>query len=281
MRRWLRLAPALAVLAVLFGSSVTYGVSQSLGYLPFLGERTLTLAAYRNIFAGADYAQEFWAGLGFALWVSAAATLGAVALTLALLALVGARLRSTPSLVLLNLSLGLPHLVWAVALALLLSQSGLVARLAAALGLISGPASFPVLVRDRFGAGIILSYIWKETPFLLLVALSILRAQTDAYDLVARTLGAGRWQRLRWVTLPLVGPGLLAAALLVFAFVFGAYEVPAVLGVRQPRMLAVLALELFSNPDLHSRAEGMAISVVMAVAVLGVAALAARWRAAA
>ncbi len=66
-------------------------------------------------------------------------------------------------------------------------------------------------------------------------------------------------------------PGLTAGALLVFAYVFGAYEVPAVLGVRYPQMLSVLALEFFANPDLHSRAEGMAISVIMAVVVLTVA----------
>ena len=55
------------------------------------------------------------------------------------------------------------------------------------------------------------------------------------------------------------------------AFVFGAYEVPAVLGVRFPRMLSVLALDFFNDPDLRSRAEAMAISVIMAVVVIIVA----------
>lgn len=277
---WLSLVPALALIALLFGSSVVYGVTQSLGYLPFLGQRTLSLDAYRNIVTGADYAAEFWSGLWFSLWVSAAATvLSALCalLIVTLWELRAPRRGRTAGLLVLNINLAVPHLVWAIGLSLLLAQSGLLARIATAAGLIDAPAAFPVLVRDVYGLGIIMNYITKETPFLVLVALSILAAQPDAYAVVAENLGASRWQRLRYVTLPLVLPGLVSGALLVFAFVFGAYEVPALLGVRYPQMLSVLALELFLNPDLRSRAEGMAISVIMALVVLLVAVVARRY----
>ena len=60
----------------------------------------------------------------------------------------------------------------------------------------------------------------------------------------------------------------MAGSALVFAFVFGSYEVPALLGVRYPRMLAVLALEFFVNPDLNRRAEAMAISLIMSMLIL-------------
>ncbi len=270
----LTLAPALGLIAVLFGTSVLYGVAQSLGYLPFLGQTALTLSAYRNILGGANVAHDFWISFGFSLWVCCAATLLAGAGALLVVMLYGDRLRgATRGLMILNINLSFPHLVWAIGLSLLLAQSGLLARVATALHLIGMPADFPVLVRDRYGIGIILDYITKETPFLVLILLSILRSQPDAFGVVAQNLGATRWQRLRYVTLPLVLPGLSAGALLVFAYVFGAYEVPAVLGVQFPRMLSVLALEFFSNPDLHSRAEGMAISVIMALVVLVVALL--------
>ncbi len=265
----LTLAPALGLVAVLFGTSVVYGVAQSLGYLPFLGQTTLSLAAYRNVVSGPTVAHEFWTGLGFSLWVCGCATLLAACCALLVVMVWGDRLRgATLGLVILNINLSFPHLVWAIGLSLLLAQSGVVARIATVLGLIDMPAQFPVLIRDRFGVGIILDYVTKETPFLVLILLSILRSQPDAYGIVAENLGASRWQRLRYITLPLVLPGLVAGSLLVFAYVFGAYEVPAVLGVRYPRMLSVLALEFFSNPDLNRRAEGMAISIMMAVVVL-------------
>ncbi len=272
----LSLLPALGLIAVLFGASVIYGVAQSLGYLPFINQDTLSLAAYRNVLIGPSTAQrEFWVSLGFSLWVSITATLLAALLALLIATVLGERLRSsTTNVTLLNLNLAFPHLVWAIGLSLLLAQSGLLARIAAATGLIDTPADFPVLVRDRAGAGIIMHYVTKGTPFLILVLLSIMRTQTEELGMVAENLGATRWQRLRYVTLPLVLPGLTAGSLLLFAFVFGAYEVPAVLGVRFPRMLSVLALDFFINADLRSRAEGMAISVMMALIVLIIAATA-------
>lgn len=269
---WITLAPALSVIGLLTGTSLVYGVAQSLGYLPIIGKTRISLDAYQNLLMGATpAAREFWTALGFSLWISASATalaaLGALMIAVALTS----RRHADDGIVLLslNLNLAFPHLVWAVALSLLLSQSGLLARIATAVGVIHTPVEFPVLVRDRYGFGIILHYVSKEIPFLTLVVLAVLRTQGAAYDLVAENLGANPWQRLRYVTLPLVLPGLSAGVALVFAFVFGAYEVPALLGVRYPRSLAVVALEYFTNPDLNRRAEGMAIGSIMAAFVVG------------
>ncbi len=276
---FLSLVPALGLVLVLFGTSVVYGVVQSLGYLPFLGQTSLSLDAYYNVLIGIQpdgtrsvAALEFWNALAFSLWVSVASTVLGALISLLVVMLFGQQLGSSgTALTVLNLNLSFPHLVWAIGLSLLLAQSGLLARIATAAGLIDAPAGFPVLVRDRFGFGIILNYVSKEIPFLLLLMLSILRSQPEEYTTVAENLGASRWQVLRHVTLPLVLPGLTAGSLLIFAFVFGAFEVPAILGVSFPRMLSILALEFFRNADLNSRAEGMAVSVIMAVIVLLVA----------
>jgi putative spermidine/putrescine transport system permease protein len=277
----LALAPALLIVGLLFGTSLGYGVVQSLGYLPFLGQTTISLDAYASVLIGSTpegrsvASVEFWYSLGFSLWVCGASTILSAGIALLVVMLFGEGLRSsTGDLMVLDVNLSFPHLVWAIGLLLLLSQSGLVARLATLAGWIDTPAGFPVLVRDVYGFGIILNYVSKEVPFMLLLMLSILRSQPEGYAVVAENLGATRWQRLRYVTLPLVLPGLAAGSLLVFAFVFGAYEVPALLGVRFPRMLSVLALEFFRNADLNNRAEGMAISVIMALIVMVVAVVA-------
>jgi len=49
----------------------------------------------------------------------------------------------------------------------------------------------------------------------------------------------------------------------VFAFTFGAFEVPGILGVRFPRALPVLSLRFFLDADLNARAEAMALSVII------------------
>lgn len=271
---WLALAPALGLTLILFGASVIYGLAQSVGYLSFLDSAPqFSLNAYRNLMTGQGYSDEFWPALGFSLWVSGAATVLSMGLALGVSIWLMSdrstrRVSKSADTLILNINLAFPHLVWAIGLLLLLSQSGLIARLAATFGWIQTPADFPVLVRDRYGLGIILHYVSKEVPFLALIVLAVLRSQVEAYDLVALNLGANRWQRLRYVTLPLVLKGLLGGGTLVFAFIFGAYEVPAILGVRFPRMLANVGLDFFANPDLRSRAEGMAISVLMAVIVV-------------
>ena len=276
---WISLAPALLVIGVLFGTSVIYGLAQSLGVLTGSGQQTLSLDAYQNVFSGQGPAGgEFWPSLGFSLWIAGASTLlSALGALPVAIWLNGHRSKARRKDTLaLNWNLAFPHLVWAIGLLLFFSQSGLLARVAAALGWIQTPAEFPVIVRDRLGIGIIVDYVSKEIPFLALIVLAVLRAQAENYDLVAENLGATRWQRLRYVTLPQVLPALIAGSLLVFAFVFSAYEVPAILGVRYPRMLPVLALDFFANPDLNSRAEGMAISFIIAGIVMAAAAISLR-----
>ena len=143
---------------------------------------------------------------------------------------------------LVGVNLAFPHLVWAVALSLLLAQSGLLARLAAALGLIDAPAQFPVLVRDRYGLGIILHYVIKEMPFLVLIVLAVLRTQGATYDLVAENLGA----------LPLLGPGLAVAALFAFLVSWSQYVLTLLIGGGRVIILPILLFAVVSggNPTL-------------------------------
>lgn len=78
-----------------------------------------------------------------------------------------------------------------------------------------------MLVRDLYSIGIILHYFSKEIPFLALIILAVLRAQPMGYDLIAENLGANRWQRLRYVTIPLVMPSLLRPPSLLAAKFMG------------------------------------------------------------
>jgi putative spermidine/putrescine transport system permease protein len=271
---WIKLTPAILVISLLFGASILFGLAQSFGLMTGTEQETISFEAYRNVFSGQGPAgREFWSSLGFSLWVATASTLLSAigALTIAIwLSNNKGKSQQTDTLAL-NWNLAFPHLVWAIALLLFFSQSGLLARFTASLGLIQTPADFPILVKDRSGIGIILDYVTKEIPFLTLIVLAVLRSQAENLDIVAENLGASRWQRLWYITIPQVLPSLMAGSLIIFGFVFSAYEVPAILGVRYPRMLPVLALDFFLNPDLNSRAEGMVISFVITLIVMIVA----------
>ena len=79
----------------------------------------------------------------------------------------------------LQLPIMLPHAVVALFAMNLLSQSGLLARLLYALGMISGQESFPDLLFDQAGVGIILSYLWKEIPFVAFFVVTLMAAVNE------------------------------------------------------------------------------------------------------
>lgn len=262
----LLLAPALAIIGVLFMGGLILALAQSFGYLPFIGRNELSLEAYRNIFTQAAFYRSLWL-TGWIAVVSTALSTGlAIGCALALRRI--ARGRRWLNFIF-QLNIPIPHLVGAVGILFLFSQSGWLARLAYLVQLIDEPADFPALVFDPYALGIILEYVWKETCFIGVILLAVLQAIGEDYEDVARTLGANRWQRFRYVLLPLLRRGILSTSVLVFAFSFGAFEVPLLLGQRYPSALPVLAYRYYTDADLNARAEAMALNVIITVLITG------------
>lgn len=260
----LMLLPALLVILLLFGGGVVSALLQSLGYMPLIGRNDVTLDAYRAIFRD----PVFYRSLGLTLWISLASTSTAVVLAVISALALRRPFRGKRFISFIyQLNIPIPHLVGAIGILLLFSQSGFLARLAYFGGLIQQPSDFPALVYDRYALGIILEYVWKTTFFIGVIVLSALQAAGDEYENVARTLGANRWQRLHYVIVPTITPAVLSSSILVFAFTFGSFEVPFLLGQRFPSALPVLAYRQYVNPDLNARPEAMALSIVISVII--------------
>ncbi|MDE3217730.1 MAG: ABC transporter permease subunit, partial [Gemmatimonadota bacterium] len=170
------------------------------------------------------------------------------------------------------LPLPIPHLVAAAAGVLLLSQSGVLARLAYAVGLINGPAQMPLVVGDPAGVGFVLTLAWKEFPFLALVTFSLLATRGPAMEEAARTLGATPRQTFRRVTMPMLSRGLLPAIIVVFIVIAGSYEAGALLSGSHPQPLPVLTYERYLDVDLSRRGDAYALTLLGLV--IGVTAVA-------
>ncbi|MFP4430509.1 MAG: ABC transporter permease [Spirochaetota bacterium] len=271
MPRLVSLLPAVLIVLLLFGGGLLLGVLQSFGLWAPGGEGELSLSAYRSVFSR----PAFLASLVLTLGVSVAATAGAVALGVAF-ALVLRESRRRSLLLLFQLPLTVPYLVAAIGMLFLLRESGLLARVAFHAGVIDSAAGFPRLVFDRHGVGIALVYLWKQTPFIGLIVLSLLEAGGDEYEAVARSHGATSWQTFRHVMVPHLLPSLIPGSIIIFAYTFGSFEVPLLLGRPFPSMLAVLAYREYVDVDLSMRAEAMALGVTITLLVIGLAA-AYRW----
>jgi putative spermidine/putrescine transport system permease protein len=258
----LMLFPALAVLAILFGGGVAFGVGQSFGYFPYIGLTDFTFDYYIDVLTDRNFFDSLWLTFYIALMSTVLSCVLAIAFAMVLRkAFRGSRLFTF----LFQVPIPIPHLVAASGIVLLITQSGLLSRTSVALGLTSLPRDFPVLVFDRAGTAIQLTFLWKEVPFIGIVVLAVLQGIGPQYEEIAQTLGANRWQRFRYVLLPLIMPGVLSSSIIVFAFVFASYEIPLLLGVRHPTTLPVLAFRNYQDPDLALRPQAMAISVILAV----------------
>jgi putative spermidine/putrescine transport system permease protein len=260
----LMLSPALAVVLILFMGGLALGLMQSLGYMPIIGRYDFTLDAYRKIFTRED----FYRSLILTGWIGFASTvLSTILAIICALVLRQAFPGKRWVTFIFQLNIPIPHIVGAIGILFLFSQSGFLARLAYMAHLISEPSDFPAMVYDRYAVGIILEYLWKTTCFTGVIVLAVLQSIGEDYEDLARTLGANRWQRFRHVVLPLIMPGILSSSVLVFAFTFGAFEIPFLLGQRYPSALPVLAFRNYTDVDLNARPDAMAMSVFIAAII--------------
>ena len=140
-------APASAVIALLFGGALAGGIRASLQAVPGGGT---SLEAWRSLLGDPGFADA----VRFSLWITAAATAISAVLAVALAA--GLRGRGAVLRGLAALPVPVPHLVVAVTAVLWLGPGGLVDRALAELPL--------QLVRDPAGLGVILVYVYKDAP---------------------------------------------------------------------------------------------------------------------
>ncbi|MFW6363468.1 MAG: ABC transporter permease [Spirochaeta sp.] len=208
-------------------------------------------------------------GLGrnllFSLRVAAASTAISIPLGTALAYLIRRlpavyRRRGTGFLV----PLILPHVAVGFMVLLWFSQTGIAASAAAQLGL---PDSFRSPLFRGDGAGIIIGYVYKSVPFVVILILPILRRIPDGYIQTARMLGAGELRCILQVILPRLRPGLAASAIIIFVYSFGAYDLPFVVGESRPRMISLYLYRLYFTGPISGRPAAAAL--LMLILLLG------------
>jgi putative spermidine/putrescine transport system permease protein len=268
---WLKILPAFLVISTLFLGGILLGLLQSVGLVFQGNESTFTLDAYERMFTSED----FWFSMIYSLRTVLISTVLASALGLLfvlglyILRLRGAGNQLTWLRYLWQVPFLIPHLVAAYAITLLFMPSGWLARWSVAWGWLDSSSQFPIVVQDAFGWGIILSYTWKEAPFVVLMLLPIIyRIHTSWYE-VGRTYGAHVFKFVISIVIPLLLPALSLAAFIIFAFMLSSYEIPYVLGVTYPKFISVYGFESFQSIDWADRQFAIAIYVWLACMTIG------------
>ncbi|TAN16414.1 MAG: ABC transporter permease subunit [Rhodanobacter sp.] len=221
-----------------------------------------TLAHWRAALASG----ETWASIGYSFALAAVTMIVALGLAMIGQAVLGAHARRGALGSLLFVPLAVPPLVAALLSIELFGNTGWLARLSHAAGLIDRPDQFPALLFTRSGSGIVLTQVCLVAPFLWLLVDRLMRhARVADLGQVARTLGASSWQVWRRVTFPVVLRAGAPTFSVYFIVLAGAFEVPLMVGAQYPQVVSLLIQRKFDRFDLTSKPEAYAIAALYAV----------------
>ena len=257
----LLLLPFFGIMALMLVSVWNVAV-QSLGYIPAFNLTKLTLSYYREVIENPDFIGAVWVSLKIALWSAVFACILGVALSMAL---IKTRKVKGATLYAIRLPILVPHAVVALFVVQICGQTGLLARLGYALGLLEDYTQFPQLLYTPSYFGTVLAYLWKEIPFVAYFVLAFMGSISETLGEAAENLGASPVRSFFEVTLPLSLRAISKAFLIIFIFAFGGYELPLLLGSTLPKALSVQTYLAYMSPDLLQRPLAMAMNGTMLI----------------
>lgn len=149
---------------------------------------------------------------------------------------------------------------------ILLGPSGVLNSTLRGIGIIDRPV---LLLFNE--TGVLLGLIQTAIPLAVFPIVSAIRGISTEYIEAASSLGASHWRAFFDITLPLLKPGLISAASIVFAYNASAFAIPLLLGGRRVQMLGVTIRDMIS--PLFNWSGAAAGGMVLIVLTTGLLAL--------
>ena len=142
----------------------------------------------------------------------------------------------------------IPFIVAAQCMRTFLAKNGLMNNTFVSLGVFD-PATTQSLLDWR---GLVLTFAWKQTPFVALLLAGAMASLDRATIEAARNLGASRARVLIEIVLPQVARTLMVGLVLSFVTMLSVLSVPLMVAGSQPTMITVdMAFRINSYSDYH------------------------------
>ncbi|MEW8961435.1 ABC transporter permease [Paraclostridium dentum] len=259
IKPYLLIAPAALLLLFIMGVGICTCILQSLGYFPLIGLGNITFDYYKEILSNQQFITSLMLSLKTSIISSTIATIIGILLAYLMTKSRFSKLRYF----LLNLPIIVPHIIVVMLAFAVFSKTGIISRMLYNLNLINDSREFVSLVNDKAGIGIIIVYIYKGMPFIAITVYNILKSLDVKLEDVALNLGANKFQVLKLVIMPQIMPTILSSFIVIFAFSFGSFEVPYLIGATNPKALPVNAYINYINTDLAQRPLSMAMNSIL------------------
>ena len=272
-RPYILILPSLIIIGTLFFGGLILGLLQSLGFMDIGENSHFTINAYKQLMLSKDFINSLVLTLKIALVSSVLS--GILAMILVRLLFILEENRKTAIFrKIFQVPMLVPHVTAAYLIMLLFMKSGWLSSIAYSVGITKSMEAFPSVVNDPNSLGIILTYTWKETPFIMLMLFPIMSRTQDSWLEIAQVFGARRQEFFKEVILPLMIPTWISSVLIVFAFAFSDFEVPYLLGVTYPKFISVYSYSMYYNGQLSDRPVALAANFILAIitAMLGLVA---------
>ncbi len=147
------------------------------------------------------------------------------------------------------------------------TQRGYINSLLTQLGLIQSPISFLSYENPTWlFTVVILAELWRATSIVMVILVAGLQVIPKTYSEAAEIFGASPWQRLRYVTLPMLMPSLQVALILRTILAFQTFAVVIALAGRA---LPVLTGEAYNWYNTY-RNVGVAATYAMLILLLSI-----------
>jgi len=167
-----------------------------------------------------------------------------------------------------TLPLVLPPVVGGVALLLAFGRQGILGRLL---------DDWTGITLPFTTAGVIVAETFVAMPFLIITVEGAFRASDPGFEEAAATLGASRLAVFRTVTLPLIGPSLLAGAVLCWARALGEFGATITFAGNFPGRTQTMPLAVYVALESDPEAAVALSLVLLVVSIAVLAGLRDRW----
>jgi putative spermidine/putrescine transport system permease protein len=250
------LLPLLIPFLAIIGGGLLITALQSFGLFMFSYTYDDMLFAYKELFADAWFLQSALYSLYVALVSTVISLIIGTFFAYLIWKLPG---RYHSRTVMYKIPLILPHIAVGFIAVILLSKTGIIASFAYQLGIIDSFESFPNLLYTRAGIDLIVAYIYKETPFVMVMVYAILSRFDRRLIETASMLGASPLRCFYSLILPFIMPVINTTFIILFIFSFGGFDLPFVLGDSYPGMITIRIYEYFFQKDIALRPIAMAM----------------------
>ncbi|WP_300558656.1 ABC transporter permease subunit [Companilactobacillus sp.] len=259
----LLLIPFYLFFFLFFCSALLKSLVTSFGYYPILNMKRFTLHYYLSAVSDSSFMMISLRTFLFSVFSAFLAC--AIGLMLALIFKNKLADQNGMLTKMIQIPVMLPHIFVILALFQLISQTGVLSGMLTNLGWLKSSNDFPLLLNDPGQIGVLITYLWKEIPFVIVSLMLILRQMNTDFQDVARNLGANKWQIFWQITLPLLQPALINVFIINFSFNFGSYEVPFLLGSQQKELLPVYIYDFYVQGDFTKLPLVMSLNILLSL----------------